>query len=291
MSLLDELVTKYNFDKINALTRYPSILDYHQIEDEKATNKLATRDYQPIPPQPEKMPIVIKELVDGDVIRIISIDNDFFIGDNTDMIHARGDRIISNPRIVPMYKALNSFFGANMTNNERLMVLIAVCYGGELSPIYKSNEIKCVLLEGYTLKLNDVISLCRDNEIEAIQKWVDTLHQPFWSIKTLTRFCTACNLEPLPILKETTLNSIPTEITDMKELINQYKYSSLFTETEVKTKENKKLDTKTPTINIDDIEKDDDIEFLFNNKIPSKGIVIRSLDRTYIRKVNFKHYL
>ena len=318
MSLLDELVTKYSFDKLNALTQYPSILDYHKIINNRAVDELSTANYQPVPPRPEQMPVVIKELVDGEILRIISIDNDFFIGTANDIVHARGDRIILDPKIVPMYKSLSSFFGSNITNNERLMVLIVVCYGGnlskkphneesminspsEISPIYSHNEeslIHCSLVEGYTMKIQDVISLCRDNEINKIADWVNTLHQPYWSISTLNKFCTACNIEPLPVKAETTLDKIPTSVKDMKMWMNQYRESTLIFNDKIENKKvkEKKLDnieSSTPQIDIDAIEREDDIDFLFKEQKPvheAKGIIIRSLDRSYIRKVKFDNY-
>ena len=295
MSLLDEIVTKYGFDKLNTLTYYPSILDFHNIENNKAIDKLSIANYQPIPPRPDNMKVVIKELINGDIIRIISIDNDFFIGNKTDIIHARGDRIILDAKIVPMYKALSSFFGSNMTNNERLMVLYAVIYNTNL---YNGpDELQCVLIEGFTLKLEDVISLCRDNNIEQIQEWVNTLHQPFWSINTLNKFGNACNIEPLPVLEETTLNTIPTKIEDMKKWLNKYKQSSLKIEVQHEQIKKPTLDDiiqNTESKDINNISKEDDIDFLFSkeNKIfaPSKGIVIRALDRSYIRKININNY-
>jgi len=334
MSLLDEIVTKYGFDKLNTLTYYPSILNYHNIENNKATNKLSIANYQPIPPRPEQMQVVIKELIDGDIIRIIAIDNDFFVGNKTDIIHARGDRIILDNKIVPMYKALSPFFGANMTNNERLMVLYAVVYNeksymplqqsfNKENALHSSNEdtLHCVLVEGFTLKIEDAISLCRDNSIEQIQEWVNTLHQPFWSINTLNKFCQACNIESLPVIEEMTLNQIPTSANDIKSWITKYKKSTLtfskpepekpveknepepeFTKNMVNTKRN--LDdiiqnTQSKDINnIGRASTNDNIDFLFtnNNEIkkeiftPSKGIVIRSLDRSYIRKININNY-
>ena len=304
MSLLDEIVTKYGFDKLNTLTYYPSILNFHNIENNKAIDKLSVANYQPVPAKPNQMKVVIKELVNGDILRIISINNDFFVGNKTDIIHARGDRIILDSKIVPMYKALSPFFGANMTNNERLMVLYTVVYN---TNVYNNvDELKCVLVEGFTLKLNDVITLCRDNSIEQIQEWVNTLHQPFWSINTLNRFGQACNIEPLSILEETTLDTIPTNINDMKKWLNKYKQSSLVKE-EKKEEKKAEPEQKEKTFTLDDIiqnteskdinniSKEDDIDFLFPTEektvsIPSKGIIIRALDRSYIRKVNISNY-
>ena len=332
MSLLDEIVTKYGFDKLNTLTYYPSILNYHNIENNKAINKLSVANYQPVPPRPDKMQVVIKELIDGDIIRIIAIDNDFFVGNKTDIIHARGDRIILDNKIVPMYKALSPFFGANMTNNERLMVLYAIVYNENTYMPFKkikssttNDNLYCVLVEGFTLKLEDTISLCRDNSIEQIQEWVNTLHQPFWNINTLNKFCQACNIEPLPVIEEMTLNQIPTSPNDIKSWITKYKKSTLtfskpepekpvkknepepeFTKNAVNTKRN--LDDiiqNTQSKDINSIGRENinntgnignDLDFLFsstnkkNDFIPSKGIIIRALDRTYIRKININNY-
>lgn len=330
MSMLDDIVTAYGFDKLDALTKYPNILPLHEIKDNHATTVLTEANYQPVPPHPENMEIVMRELIDGEIIRILVLDNDYFVGNRDEIVHARGDRIIVDPRIIPMYRSLMNFFNANMSNNERLMVLYGVVYGGRLKGneryVVNNGDAKCVLVDGFTMKVQDVVGICRDNNIDVISDWVDTLHQPFWSVKTLSRFCDTCNLEQLPNLLETTLDKIPTN----PELIKPW--SAAYEKTNLAEKEPEKpkrkpgerdpqadfepeidplpkkslediLNEVDDKVNINSIMKDElseDIDELFNpspkindaNKFQkSKGVVVRALDRTYIRKIEFDKYL
>lgn len=300
MSMLDEIVTAYNFDKLNALTKYPKILSYFD-----ANNQLSTANYQPIPPHPEKMNITIKELIDGEIIRIIVLDNDYFVGDSNEIIHARGDRIIINPLVVPMYRSLMGFFNANMSNRERLMVLYGVVFGGQVAGneryVVNNANAKCLLVDGFTMKVQDVVGIIRDNNLDVITDWVNTLHQPFWTTTTLDKFCTTCKLEKLPVLAETTLDKIPTEIEEMKKWAKQYEQSGLFVESDEKKEISlEDIINDTEKRDINSIKAEEDLDELFNPttkiEVPSKfkqskGVVIRSIDRSYIRQINFNNFL
>ena len=316
--MLDEIVTEYGFDKLNALTQYPSILSFHKLNDEgKAINELASADYQPTPPRPEKMNVIIQEIIDGEIIRIIVLDNDYFIGNKNEIIHAKGDRIVLDSMIIPVYKSLSNFFQANLSSNERMMILYGVLYGKGIKghDRYIQNDdsdeelIKCLLVDGFTIKIQDVIGLFKDNSVSFIENWVNTLHQPFWALSTLNKFCNACNVNQLSNLGEvTTLNKIPQDINEMKQWIKLYKTSSLTltnTKTDKKNNNDKKnlqdilQEIESSPVNINAISKNDDIDDLFNltsNKAlskfnKSKGVIIRSIDRTYIRKIKFDDYL
>jgi hypothetical protein len=76
-----------NLDRLNSLTKYPSILTFHKLgEKGRLLDELST----PLPVEA----LSVTEKIDGCNARIIiSPDGDFFIGSREELLHAKGDRI------------------------------------------------------------------------------------------------------------------------------------------------------------------------------------------------------
>lgn len=82
--MLKELILKYGKDKINTLTKYPSILTLHKLGEK---GKLLEEWTTPI--GGEKM--FASEKIDGTNVRIIVLNNEFLIGSRDNIIHYSGD--------------------------------------------------------------------------------------------------------------------------------------------------------------------------------------------------------
>lgn len=325
MSLLEDFLKKFNFEKLNVLTKYPKILPLHKMDNGIITSTLSTANYQPVPINTSKMEIEISELIEGTISRIIILGTDFVIADDKDIIHARGDRVVTNEVVAPTYQGLMNFMNEYRPSEERFLVLYGIAYGKRLpgnkryTNIYKPGY---ALIDGFTMKVPDMQNLCESKSIEELQEWNKNLQVPYWTITTRNRFAESFGLNTIPRLKTTTLDHVPVdpkkmldwlwEFTDSKVVLDSDDERDKFISSQ--TDEASKETDKIPDIDpIPKQETDNEDEFLAamkadveeikptkaHNKFKnhksklgkSKGIVIRNNDRTYIRKICFEDYI
>lgn len=126
--MLKELIKKYGKDKINTLTKYPSILTLHQLgEKGRLKNELTT-------------PILNEELtysekIDGTNARIICYGNEYLFGAREFILHHSDDLYYDNAQnIVDGIKNLN----IAMPKNDVFTVIYGEFYGGKTSANAKS---------------------------------------------------------------------------------------------------------------------------------------------------------
>ena len=87
---LDEMIEKYGLEKINSMTKYPSILTYHKIGDKGILQPELTDGTK------FDEEVYVTEKVDGTNTRIIVSGCDYIIGSREDLLYAKGDRIINH---------------------------------------------------------------------------------------------------------------------------------------------------------------------------------------------------
>ncbi|MBI3221228.1 MAG: hypothetical protein HYZ44_17090 [Bacteroidetes bacterium] len=121
--MLKDLISKFGKEKINTLTKYPSILTLHQLgEKGRLKNELTT------PIQGEKM--YATEKIDGTNARIICYGSEYLIGAREFILHHSHDLYFDNAQgIVDGLKELH----VKIPQTELFTVIYGEFYGGKTS--------------------------------------------------------------------------------------------------------------------------------------------------------------
>ncbi|MBP1992321.1 RNA ligase family protein [Paenibacillus eucommiae] len=248
--------------KINSLTKYPSILTYHQLgERGRLTDELSeSKGFSPLEE------VYVYEKVDGENSRIIVFKNndkeiDYLIGSREELLFAKGDRI-GNPygNIAEFLKPLaDKFVDTIFSNNDwALTVIFQESYGGKTKSAKNYTETK---IQDY--RVFDVFSL-NQRELdhllslpqEKIAEWRDHGHQPFCKEAEKLEFVDKLQLKSAPLLKKVNGADFPVTLNET------YSFLKQFSETQV---------------GMDAAGK-------------SEGIIVRTSDRKQIRKIRFEDY-
>ncbi|OMD13873.1 RNA ligase family protein [Paenibacillus odorifer] len=248
--------------KINSLTKYPSILTYHQLGERGRLNDVLTesRGFA------ELDDVFVCEKVDGENSRIILLKNDdnevdYLIGSREELLYAKGDRI-GNPygNIAEFLKPLAEKVIADilLEGDWALTVIYQESYGGKTKASKNYSDRKT---QGY--RVFDVFSLNKDElyrllelSQEKIAVWRDHGNQPFYDEIEKKRFIESIDLQSAPLLETIKGSEFPTS------LESTYSYLKRFENTQV---------------GIDASGK-------------SEGIIARTTDRKQIRKIRFEDY-
>ncbi len=123
---LKELIVKYGKEKINTLTKYPSILTLHRIGDKgKLTDELTTDI------QGETM--YATEKIDGTNVRIVCLGSEYLIGSRENIIHHCDDLYYGTDLgIVDSMRSLNLLTN-KLPYSNYLTVIYGEFYGGKTS--------------------------------------------------------------------------------------------------------------------------------------------------------------
>lgn len=121
--MIKDLISKFGKEKINTLTKYPSILTLHQLgEKGRLKNELTT------PVQGEKL--YATEKIDGTNARIICFGNEYLVGAREFILHHSHDLYFDNAQgIVDGLKELN----VKIPQTEKFTVIYGEFYGGKTS--------------------------------------------------------------------------------------------------------------------------------------------------------------
>lgn len=119
--MIKDLIKKFGKEKINTLTKYPSILTLHQLgEKGRLRNELTT------PILGEKM--YATEKIDGTNVRIICYGSEYLIGAREFILHHSQDLYFDNAQgIVDGLKELN----IKVQHTEKFTVIYGEFYGGK----------------------------------------------------------------------------------------------------------------------------------------------------------------
>lgn len=198
--MLKELVLKYGIEKVNTLTKYPSILTLHKFgERGRFINDLTTN----ISPSDV---LYASEKIDGTNVRIICIGNEYIIGSRNELLAYSGDlcfnpsqQIVEN---VAKLIEIPSFF-------EHLTIIYGELFGGKVSKNSKQygdiNEFgfRCfdiVTIENpEDLLNNDLEEISRFREHET-EEGLEYGHK-FMTIEVLQAQCHIANIPIVPSLK------------------------------------------------------------------------------------------
>ena len=204
--------------KINSLTKYPSILTYHELGERGRLNNELSESKGFL----DSDDVFVYEKVDGENSRIILFKNsyneiDFLIGSREELLFAEGDRI-GNPygNIAEFLKPLAERIidGIYPKGDWALTVLFQESYGGKTKAAKNYTESKT---QGY--RVFDVFSLDKDEldrllELpqEKIAEWRDHGNQPFYNEVEKKRLVESMDLEFAPLLETIKGRDFPTSL-------------------------------------------------------------------------------
>lgn len=248
-------------DKLNSMTKYPSIFTYHKLgnkgtlQDEilRISENEDERDYRKL---------YVTEKINGTNVRIILLNDDFIIGSRENLLYSKGDRIINETMdIVKNVVDIASDLSKRVkVESGCVYVVYGELYGGTVGKEKKnySND-----SSKFGFRVFDIMysyeGLTRDilnQDRKTISFWRDCGNQIFLDEYMLADFCKGYDLERVPTLAEIEYSLLPKNIEDM------YKFILPYSKTIAGINE-------------------------YGN---SEGIVIRDFYRKYIRKIRFEEY-
>lgn len=260
MTKLDELVAKYGMEKLNTMTRYPSILTYHEL------NKGGVRDALTKPEEfPKSGAIIATEKVDGTNYRIVSTGDDFFIGSRERFAFAYGDRICTdNTARAVMPDA--SMLSGELDAWGHLTVVFGEVYGWKIQkPRYNWQDDKSrdfALFDVWQMPLDEAEEILA-MPIDKISAWREAGKQPWFAFNQLDDAIDEMFADPVPIRKICSVDMLPKGAEEARNWLDQFKYSrAVFDESE-------------------------EPNGMYGK---AEGVVIRTPDRKWIRKLRFEDY-
>lgn len=255
--MLNELLKEER--KLNTITKYPSILTYHEL-GKKGTIVEEPTQSNYIPNDDELLEAT--EKVDGTNTRIVICGKDYLIGMREDFLYAKGDRIINDKmgvlqtNIDTAERLVNEYD----FSKDELFVVYGETYGKGINKGYKNystEKLSFRVFDMWKMSIEEVNNLIYNNDLNTLSTWRENYNQPYVEIEELKSLCNKFKLEKTPVLFSTIKKELPNSIEDMYEMLSKYK------------------DT---LVNLD------------GTKGKSEGFVLRNSNRKYIKKIRFEEY-
>jgi hypothetical protein len=159
--MLKELISRYGKQKINTLTKYPSILTLHKLGDKgRLTNEFTT--------DITNAEMFATEKIDGTNVRIICFGNEHLIGSREYVLHHNQDLYFDPAQgIVEGIKALNIKI---LENSPILTVIYGELFGGKVSANSKQYGIDKLGFRVFDIAEYPDLSVL-DSSLEDISRW------------------------------------------------------------------------------------------------------------------------
>lgn len=250
MNKLNSIIEKYGIEKLNTLTKYPSIMTYHNLGDRGclAESFVDDKDFSSVDE------CYITEKIDGTNARIIYADGDYIIGSREELLFAKGDRIV-NPQL-NIVNTIKNMADKLMFGPDGIVVLYGEVYGGNVTKSSKEYTDRKTL--GF--RMFDIADIADfsilEQPIENISSWREHGGQKFNDVNVVLDFCQYHNFDVVPYLSVIKGNEMP------KDRLSTFKFLKNFSETKAG----------------------------IDNHGKAEGIVVRNLDRSIIRKIRFEDY-
>lgn len=268
MTTFIDKIMLYDIDglrKLNSITKYPSILTYHNLGPRGSlVNSLVEET------RFDERTVYITEKIDGTNSRVVfSTDSngsveDYIIGSREDFLFAKNDRII-NPAlgIVKNMKSIADticLLGENKLKPNSIYCLYGETYGGKINGAkqYSAYGNFSVRIFDLWIMKQDEVEQVLDIDVDKISSWREHGGQPYVDVNTLSDFCKDFSLDCVPYIKSVSGLEVPETLQDVWEWMQEF------------TKSNACIDNGG----------------LGN----SEGVVIRYADRSLIRKIRFEDY-
>ena len=269
MSSFIDKIMLYNIDglrKLNSITKYPSILTYHNLGPRGSLVDSLVDETKF-----DDRTVYITEKVDGTNSRVVfSTDSkgsveDYIIGSREDFLFAKNDRIV-NPGlgIVKNMKHIADticLLGENNLRPNSIYCLYGETYGGKINGAkqYSTHGNFSVRIFDLWIMEQDKIEEMLDMNVDRISSWREQGGQPYVNVNALSDFCKDFLLDCVPYIKTVSGTEIPETLQDVWDWMQEF------------AKSNACIDNSG----------------LGN----SEGIVVRYADRSLIRKIRFEDYL
>ena len=262
MDLNEVFADKNLLEKLNSMTKYPSILTYNALGG-KGGMAMGLCDGEGFPADTI---LEATEKIDGTNTRMVVIGDDYVIGSRTQFIHAKHDRIINDKQTTPCIDALREFKG----ENGYMYVIYGEAYGAGVqdgSKVYvaQGNETKFRVFDVYKIALDFVEHLLRQPQ-NIISTWRDNNKQTWYTTDKLQEFCDFYHVDRTPIVKKFNSDEIPVEAPDVYEFLKNFSESQSL------------------------IGHSEGVENLNQKYGRAEGIVVRTPNRSFIRKLRFEDY-
>lgn len=264
---LNRLAREFSFDKINTLTKYPSIFTYHALDRGICQEELNEGvDFN-------GTDFSITEKLDGTNARIVIYGDDYFIGSREEILYAKGDRLIApNDLITPqlidiadnLLASINEGVSYDVDSDTPLALYVFYfeVFGGNIQRKVAVNYTKDQ--DTFGVRLFDVTTMDTDDlfdvlelPIENISSYRERNRTRFTSIGDAKIIAEQLGLEYVPEF-DTEGVVIPTERTEVLEWLQTYS------------------DTK--------------VKLDGSGLGKSEGIIIKSADNQLARKIRFEDY-
>lgn len=201
-------VRQTDLNKLNSLTKYPSIATYHQIGERGVL-------------QPTRVELEGRvsgtEKVDGTNSRVILLPGDgprYLIGSREELLFGQGD-LIGNPAqgIVAAVRETADRLAAALAPGDAIAVLFFESYGGNITAGSKQYTGE----KRIGVRLFDVAVLADYTDLltwqpERIAAWRESGGQPFLHTEALNALAREHGLDPVPPLFETDAAELPAGI-------------------------------------------------------------------------------
>jgi hypothetical protein len=132
MKTLNDLLMTFGKEKLNTLTKYPSILTLHKLGDKgRLTDEMNL-------PEMVNGPLIATEKIDGTNARILLYGGDYIVGSRENLLHARGDRFWDPAQGI--VDGLRGYLLDCMADapHSPLMVIYGEFYGGKVTAASKN---------------------------------------------------------------------------------------------------------------------------------------------------------
>jgi hypothetical protein len=260
---------KMNFDefdlsKLDTMTKYPSILTYHALGDHKT---LLPGFVQDTGFNDDEM-YYGTEKVDGTNTRIVLLNDDFMVGSRDRLLYRKGQDINNLKNVLAKtvdwdithtVAEIAKNLSSKNSHDNCLRIAFGETYGNNITQGSRNyvNDKECAFrLFDLVTEDEETVRKIIDYPIDKIAGWRNHDHQHFVDVDELTSFAEANNLNKTPYLFTIKGNEIPKTLNDVLDWLQQFS----------KTK-----------AGINAIGK-------------AEGVVIRSKDRSFIRKLRFEDY-
>lgn len=162
--MLKNLIEKYGKDKINTLTKYPSILTLHRLGDKGKLLDEFTTDI-------EGERLFATEKIDGTNVRIIMYGNEYLIGSRDNILHCKGDLYFD-----PAQTIVNGFYKLNIPtfDTPKLTIVFGEYFGGKVSSNSKQYGTDNIGFRVFDIVEFDDLSIL-ESTIDEISRWRETV--------------------------------------------------------------------------------------------------------------------
>lgn len=263
MSKIDEWLAAYGIGKLEVLTRYPSIMPYHELGLGGVKNVLYNACEFP---KDEELVIGTEKLNGIDFRLVIAVD-DFLLGNRECFVYAMGDRVCTDlvtQRLLPVAYSIYQCL-TKKAKDARLTVIFGQVYGYNIQrPRYNpvdNKEVGYALFDCWQLPVNDAETLLGQN-IEAIYNWRERNYQPWLTYSEMDELFTLNGFDLVPDCWIGRAASLPRGAEETYEWIQRFHLAKAV------------------------FDRDGRGEWFGK----TEGIVLRTRDRKWIRKLRIEDY-